>query len=245
MKPDEVHVFPRHLNGTACPKCNIPYSITTFAHQVRLAYPSATPGEVLPINCSECGYVAAWLYQGEWDRSTSGPTQPPPSQTSLGQLQIQPIYVIVTRDRELTRTDQVAIIQTFVGSGRLKPPASDARFGSINVSHTPTTEVELRFLQLVIQGLTPMFPELEPYFKFSETSSTLRFEKKPGIDMQIFHVSFKSRQDAGLDMPLHLLYIYPASSGGSRVWGETSASRLEDLPLAIELSGTVEIEQEL
>ena len=62
-----VHTFPKQLDATQCPNCGFQYSGTTFARQVRTAYPNPEHGELLKIVCSECTYVAAWVYRGEWD----------------------------------------------------------------------------------------------------------------------------------------------------------------------------------
>ncbi|MEA3378662.1 MAG: tetratricopeptide repeat protein [Nanoarchaeota archaeon] len=62
----DVHTFPKNLNATQCPACGIPYSITTFAQQVKIAYPNPRYGEILFINCSECNYLALWVFHGEW-----------------------------------------------------------------------------------------------------------------------------------------------------------------------------------
>lgn len=63
---NQGRTFPKDLNTTSCPKCKIPYSITTFSKQVAVAYPNPNRGELLPIKCSECDYVTLWKYQGEW-----------------------------------------------------------------------------------------------------------------------------------------------------------------------------------
>lgn len=62
----DIHTFPKNLNATQCPACGVPYSITTFAQQAKIAYPNPRYGEILIINCSECNHLASWVFRGEW-----------------------------------------------------------------------------------------------------------------------------------------------------------------------------------
>ena len=209
---EKVHTFPKNLNATACPKCNVPYSSTTFSQQVRVAYPNPERGELLPINCSECSHVAVWRYQGEWEISASAPPQSQPARVLQDLRHPKPICVIVVEGyHKLTKADQVKIVRTFVESKRLSRPASDTRFWSINLSYTPTSDVDPKFLNLVIAQLKPTFPEIGPYFDTSETY----FKKRAGLDMQILHESLRIVENKGeiqITISIHLLYIYPASA---------------------------------